>query len=97
MAPKKAPTLNASVFAWVERTPMDSAAISSSRTAMQSRPCRESRKLLISTIVPAVSTNSQFQLTNCGMPERPAAPLLNSKLSSSTRMISAMPNVAMAR
>ena len=82
---------------FVVLTPMDSAAISSSRTEMQARPGEELRKLRSRTRVPAVKRKSQFQLTNCGKKERPAAPFVISRFRKTTRMISAMPSVAMAR
>ncbi len=95
--PKKAPIVKASTFERVVLTPMDSAAISSSRTAMASRPWRERTKLRISMTEPTVRTKNHVQSMYCGTGDSPAAPLVNSKFCSRMRMISAMPRVAMAR
>ncbi len=76
---------------------MDSAAISSSRMEMQALPWEDRIKLFIRTTDAAVNIKSQVQFVNRGIPFNPAAPLVISKLRNITRMISAMPRVAMAR
>ena len=64
---------------------------------MQARPCLLRPKLVTIMMLSTMTMNSSGQLVSCGMPVMPAAPLVISMFSTTMRMISEKPRVAMAR
>ncbi|MNL76627.1 hypothetical protein D3C87_2026230 [compost metagenome] len=77
--------------------PMDSAAISFSRMAIQARPWVERTKFWITITVMTVKKNTHPQVVLAGMPLKPDAPPTYSVFSKAIRIISPRPRVAMAR
>lgn len=82
---------------FVVLTPIASAAISFSRTAIQERPYLELTKFLMKNNVNNIIKNTHGKVVLCGIPLKPAAPPTYSIFMITIRMISPKPNVAIAK
>ena len=93
-----APSVKAITLTRVTLTPIDSEAISSSRTDKVARPDGELIKFKISMMTSTAKMKVMPQLVNRTIPDNPAAPLVRSPpFIIKIRMISDTPNVAIAR
>ena len=98
MAVTIAPSVNAITLTRVTLTPMDSEAISSSRTESVARPDGELMKFRIRMIITTAKMKVIPQSVKRIIPDKPAAPLVKSPpFMIKIRMISETPSVAMAK